>query len=143
MQLEPGAMCYMSEDCKLSTQFGGFSRMLTEGDIFKQKCHNNGPKHGYIGITANIPATIIPINLDTMGGSIKCKHDAFLGSHHPDIKIGMSRLKAASCAACCCSGIPMVLQNVQGNGWIFLACHGTIMQKTLAANEEIVVDSNW
>lgn len=142
VQSETGAMCYASDQVKQQTKMGGIGRLVTGEGLFKNQYKNNGSAPGYVGLTAPIPATLIPINLDALDGTIKCKRDAFLGSMDPDCKIGLSWLKTNTCLGCCCSGVDMVLQNVQAKGWVFLAAHGTIMTKTLKANEGIMVDHN-
>lgn len=70
------------------------------------------------------------------------KHDAFLASIDVHCKVTMSTMAAASALACCCAGMPFIMQRVSAKGWIFLAAHGTIVEKVLSPQEEIVVDSN-
>lgn len=64
-------MCYMSDGCKNDVKFGGIGRALTEDSIFKELTHNTSTKQGFVGYTANFPATIIPLNLKELG-VIKC-----------------------------------------------------------------------
>ena len=75
------------------------------------------------------------------GNQIQCKHEAFLGSMDPKTKISFTRLNTSSCLACCCAGMPMLMETVNTDKWVFLSAHGTIMQKQLASGEEIVVDT--
>ena len=82
----------MSDGSKINVKIGGFGRLLTEGNLFKDiyhnagKCEGNrcylchffstnsttGSQAGFIGITANYPATVIPINMEEFGGEIHC-----------------------------------------------------------------------
>jgi uncharacterized protein (AIM24 family) len=74
IQCEPGTMCYSSNDVQADVKLGGFARVLVDGSLFKNIYKNKGQQLGYVGITANFPATIIPINMDTFGGGgIACK----------------------------------------------------------------------
>lgn len=73
IQCEPGSMCYSSNDCQAEVKLGGIGRLITEGDIFKSIYHNKANSVGFVGLTGNFPSSIIPLNLDAMGGSILCK----------------------------------------------------------------------
>jgi len=142
IQCEPGSMCYTSDGVKQSVKLGGIGRLITEGNIFKSLYHNQAKKEGYVGVTADFPATLIPLNLDNMQGQIVCKHDAFLAAIDPNCKVSGTTLNSATCMGCCCSGMDIIMQKVSAKGWVFLAAHGTIMTKVLAANEEIIVDTH-
>lgn len=115
---------------------------MTDGTLFKDVYHNKGNAPGYVGFSPNYPATIIPVNLDEMGGSIACTHETFLAALDPECRIRMTQLNSATCAGCCCGGLPIFMENVQARGWVFLSAHGTIMEKMLAQGEEIVVDTH-
>lgn len=141
VQLEPGAMIYSSDGVDAKVRMGGLSRIILEGQFVKVVYKNNTQKPGFVGISSNFPGTVIPFNLSTLNNQIMCKHEAFLGSMDPQTKIGMTRLNAQNCCACCCSGMPMVMERIQTDKWIFLAAHGTIMQKQLSKGEKIIVDS--
>lgn len=142
IQIEPGTMNYMSDEVVAETKIGGFGRLITEGNIFKSIYTNKSKSPGYIGVTANFPATIIPMNLDRLGGAILSKHDAFLGAMDPNAHITWKRLRAANCLACCCSGLPFTMQEVKAQGWIFMAAHGSIVEKKLSDGENIIVDTD-
>jgi len=142
IQCEPGAMIYTADKVKQQIKLGGIGRLVSGESIFKSIYHNQSSQAGYVGLTANFPATIIPLDLSTTGGEILCKHDAFLAALDPDCKVSVSTIANQSMAACCCSGMSLFMQNIRASGWVFLAAHGTIMTKTLNANEEIVVDTH-
>lgn len=142
IQTEPGTMCYGSDGCKLKVKIGGLIRLVSGESIFKALWTNSTNEPGFVALTPNLPGAVIPINLDALGGSIRCKRDAFLAALDPNVRITVSLLNTDSCLACCCSGMDMVMQDVRGQGTVFLQAHGTIMQKELAAGEEVVVDTN-
>jgi len=142
IQCEPGAMIYTADKVKELVKLGGVGRMLSGDGLFKAIYVNEGAQDGYVGLTANFPATIIPIDLNSTGGTLLCKHDAFLASMDPDCKVSLTPIARMSACACCFSGIPLFMQEVRGSGWAFVAAHGTIMTKTLAHGEEIVVDTH-
>jgi len=68
--------------------------------------------------------------------------DCYIGAIDPDAKIGLKFLNSKTCLGCCCSGLNPIMSEVRGKGWVFLCGHGSIMQKTLAQGEEIIVDTN-
>lgn len=142
IQVEPGVMCYMSEGCKETVKLANFSRMIMEGDVCKGFYENKSSNPGYIGLTSNLPGNIIPVNLDAMGGSIKAKQDGFMAAFDPKLKITMTMISSSSWCGCCCSDVPLLMQNIVGKGWVFLSAHGTIMQKELKEGEKIVVEGS-
>lgn len=142
IQTEPGTMCYASDGVKLKVKIGGFTRLLSGESLFKAVWNNTTSQPGYVALTPNIPATIIPINLDQMGGSVKCKRDGFMAALDPNVRITISLLNTDSCLACCCSGMDVWMQDIIGKGTVFLQAHGTIMQKVLRDGEQLVVDTN-
>lgn len=143
IQAEPGTMVLASDKMKQKTKFGGFGRMLSGESIVKSTWTNKGDEAGFVSLTPNEPANIIPINLDEeSGGMMKCKNDAFMAAMDPELKISICKLNTSSCCACFCSGMDMFMQSCKGSGMLFLQAHGTIMEKVLTAGEEIVVDTN-
>lgn len=142
IQSEPGVMVLASVDMKQKTRFGGFGRLLSGEGLAKCTWKNEGSARGFVSLTPNTPANIIPVNLDLENGSFKCKHDAFMAALDPELKVSISKLNADSCLACCCSGMGFFMQSCKGKGILFLQAHGTIMEKVLAPGEEIVVDTS-
>lgn len=141
IQVQPGCMIYMSDSLKASVKLANLGRIITQGDLVKMK-YTNTKGNGFIACAANIPATIIPFNLDAMHGTIMSKHETFVAAMDEHARISASFISAKSVAACCCAGIPMIMEQITGSGWVFLAAHGTIMQKNLGPNETLIVDSN-
>jgi len=142
---EPGAMCYAADKVKAHTGTGGlgsaFARSMAGESIFKVTWKNDDDREGFVGFTAPIPASIIPLNMTEFPQGILCKPDAFLCSVSLDTRVSIDIQRARSCLACCFSGMAMVMQKVIGGSWGFLAAHGTILQKRLGAGEVVVVDT--
>lgn len=148
---------------KQKTKIGGLMRMVAGEPLFKATWTNEGAEPGFLALMNAIPSTVIPLNLDALGGSVLCARDAFMAAINPDVRISVGLIPTASCLACCCSGLSPILQRVSGTGWVnvklsvhhqcllikcfvfydkvFLAAHGTIIQKILGPGEEIVVDT--
>jgi uncharacterized protein (AIM24 family) len=120
---------------------GGLGRLLSGESLFKSIYLNEGPTDAYVGLAAAFPATIIPMDMSTVGGAILCKRDAYLASTDPNAQVSIAPMRAGSLGACFCAGVPMFMQRVLTNQTVFLAAHGTIMTKVLAAGEQIIVDT--
>jgi uncharacterized protein (AIM24 family) len=67
-------MYMQSDKMKQKTKFGGIGRMFSGESIVKSTWTNKGEEQGFVSLTPNEPANIIPINLDEENGSIKCKN---------------------------------------------------------------------
>lgn len=113
---------------KQKTKFGGFFRMVAGESIFKATWTNGATETGFVALTNAVPSTIIPLNLDALGGSVLCAKDAFLASIDPSVKITVGVIPTDSCLACCCSGLSPILQKVSGSGWVCVAsCMATVV----------------
>lgn len=135
-------MCFASDGMKQKVKIGGFGRLLSGEGLFKTIWENTTQAPGFVSLTPNIPGSVIPIDLDRNGQNFRCKRDAFMAAASADVKISISLLNTDSCLACCCSGMDMWMQEIRGTGMVFIQGNGTIMEKELAAGEEIVVDTN-
>jgi uncharacterized protein (AIM24 family) len=144
---EPGAMVYTSNDVRSKLKSKGVlssikSSLGGEG-LFKIHWDNNGSNIGYIGLSPDYPATIIPIDMRSYPDGILCKKDAFMAAVSTNTETSAQIIDTNSCLACCCSGLDLVMQKVVGgDNMAFLAAHGTILTKELAERETIVVDTN-
>jgi len=135
-----------SRDVRLQSHFGGFSgvanSVLSGEDIARIKFTNKGQTVGYVGVTPNQPlAIIVPVPLDEYGGSVNAKRGAYIAGPE-SISARVKILPARSCLACCCGGLPPLIQSVSGSGTGYLAAGGTVVKKTLVPGEKIVVDTD-
>ena len=62
---------------KQKTKFGGIGRMFSGESLMKSTWTNKGTQNGFISLTPNTPANIIPINLDEENGTILCKNGKY------------------------------------------------------------------
>lgn len=123
---EPGAMVFMSDGVAMSAKFGGGFRgtasQVFSGESFaKVEYTNRAGAPGYIGLTSNQPfSSVIPVQLAALpGGSINVKRGAYMAGT-PDVTARMKYLPAKDCTACCCGGMPPLIQEVSGapnGGW--------------------------
>jgi uncharacterized protein (AIM24 family) len=124
---------------KLKVKVGGLMRMVSGESLFKAMWENNSGNPGFVALTPNLPGTIIAIDLDQMGQSIKCKRDAFMASIDPETKISIAMLNTDSCLGFCCSGMGFIMQNITGRGTV---SHQEITIKYSHMSNSIVL-SSW
>ncbi|KAH8048421.1 hypothetical protein JL722_12473 [Aureococcus anophagefferens] len=133
---EPGAMVFMSNDVRMSAKFGrGFrgavSQAVSGEALAKVEYTNAGAGPGYVGMTANQPfSTVIPCS------SRRCPAARSTSSAGPTWRGtpgATASMKFQRAAACCCGGLPPVIQSVSGapHGTAFLSAAGTIVAKSL------------
>lgn len=142
---EPGAMMHMSSDVKMQAVFGGlmgaFNNMASgEGSFARVKY--TASANGYVGLTPNMPmAVVVPVDLDAVGGVVNAKRGAYMAGPET-VSARVQILPARSLAACCCGGLPPLIQALHGSGTAFLAAGGTVVKKSLQPGEKFIVDSD-
>mmetsp|Transcript_30181 Transcript_30181/g.42764 ORF Transcript_30181/g.42764 Transcript_30181/m.42764 type:complete len:268 (-) Transcript_30181:327-1130(-) len=144
-----GAMAYMSSGVKLAVKLAGFKktfgRLAGGGSLFQLTYTNEGNENGYIAMTPDYPGILIPVTSTTCAdGKIVALRDSFLCSTmengvETDISAGFN--PAQSVGAFCCGGFDFITQTITPNGQTaFLMAMGTVVTKTLASGESILID---
>jgi uncharacterized protein (AIM24 family) len=156
------AMAYMSDGMKMSVQLAGFGktfgRLAGGGSLFQVTYTNEDPAfNGYIAMTPDYPGVIVPINMTTLSGArarngsqaaIIAMRDSFLcATVGMDTSTGMTDVGAGfnpaqSVQGFCCSGIDFIVQTLTNGEWAFLMAMGTVVQRSLADGEKILVDTD-
>jgi uncharacterized protein (AIM24 family) len=146
IQGEPGTMMYLSGPGMNQhvTYEGCCERLCSGEDCFIMNFTNNGHdgSTGFAALSPNFPtAKIVPIDMSSphVNGTLIAQSGAFMASYG-DVSVGVSL--DCNCVRCCCSGLGLVRQKLVGTGTVFLAGTGTIVQKVLAPDETIIIDSN-
>ena len=138
-QAEPGVMMYMSDGMRMQARFAGWRLFSGEG-FAKLRFTNTVNEPGYLGLTPNMPmALVLPV--DVGSARLNCKRGAFMAGDE-SVRVYPKLLPARSFAACCCGGMPPVIQHLSGSGTALLAGGGTIMMKQLDHGEVILADTN-
>ena len=123
---------------------GAFSQVVAGEALVTVDYRNNGPGVGHVGFTANQPfSTVVPVQLGAVpGGALNVKRGAYMAGT-TDVHASAKRLPAKNMLACCCGGLPPVIQVVKGlpSGVAFLSAAGTVVSRQLQAGEAIQVDS--
>lgn len=143
VRAEVGAMVYMENNIQMQTTTGGglfkgFKRMLTGDSFFISSFVNNGQGRSRVAFGAPYPGRVIPLDLSKLGGSFLCQKDSFLcAAQGIEIEVAFTRKIGAGLFG----GEGFILQRLEGDGLAFVHAGGMIVQKELAANESLRVDT--
>ena len=150
---EAGGMMYMDQSIKMETIFGdgsveksGFfgslmsagKRLLTGESLFMTVFSNQGMGKERVAFGSPYPGKIIPMHLSEMGGEMICQKDAFLCAAK-GVSIGIAFQKKIGLGLF--GGEGFIMQRLEGDGWCFVHAGGTLVEKELAAGEELHVDT--
>jgi uncharacterized protein (AIM24 family) len=139
VECEPGSMLLMSGDIGTSVECGSCGRLCTGETLCKVVFTNEGKDEGFVALTPNYPAKVVPCNLTKLGNKLIVKSGSYMGSIG---KVDLAADADCNCCSCCCGGMGFVRQAVKGDGTVFLTAGGTVVQKMLQPNEQIIVDTN-
>lgn len=139
---EPGVMMYMEDG--IDVQVGCnecCGRICSCNSCVMNTYTNKNEKAATIGLTPNIPAKVLPLEVDA-GKSWKSKSGTYLAATG-----GASLGYDIDCNPCtaCCAGMGCCRQKIftkDESGVGYLKAMGTLTKKTLDAGETIVMDTN-
>lgn len=138
---QSGGMCYMSEGIEMSTNtrgglMKGLGRMLA-GESLTMTTYTARKNGAYIGFSATAPGEIIPMDLRG-GRRLICQKSTFLCAED-DVEVSIAFSKKLSTGIF--GGEGFILQELKGNGIVFLEADGNLVEKDLAPGETIKVDT--
>ncbi|MBC2665090.1 AIM24 family protein [Novosphingobium flavum] len=151
---EAGAMVWKDAVIGMTTVFGdgrgaegGFmgkllgagKRLVTGESLFTTVFTHNGP-HGKarVAFSAPVPGAIVPLKLDSVGGTLICQKDAFLCAAR-GVQMGIYFQKRIMTGLF--GGEGFIMQRLDGDGWVFTQMGGTVVERTLSPGEELHVDT--
>ncbi len=152
---EAGAMMYMHDQIAMETIFGDGSiasnsgtffdkmlgagkRLITGEGLFITVFTYIGSDKGKVAFAAPYPGKIIPLDLTNYNNRIICQKDAFLCAAK-GVSIGVAFQKKIGVALF--GGEGFIMQQLDGDGMIFIHAGGTIIEKELASGESLRVDT--
>ena len=149
---EAGAMMYLEEGITFETKMGDGSepdqgmwgklkgagkRVLTGESLFMTHFTNSGGGRQKVAFAAPYPGKIIQMDLIDVGGRLICQKDAFLcAALGTQVGMVFNRKLGAGLFG----GEGFILQDLQGDGRVFLHAGGTIIEKRLQG-ETLRVDT--
>jgi len=149
---EAGAMMYLTQGITFETKMGDGSepdqgmwgklkgagkRALTGESLFMTHFTNSGGGHEKLAFAAPYPGKIIPVDLAEIGGRLICQKDAFLCAAM-GTKVGIAFNKKIGTGLF--GGEGFILQDLQGDGKVFVHAGGTVVEKRLQG-ETLRVDT--
>jgi uncharacterized protein (TIGR00266 family) len=143
VRAEAGTLTYMDQGIEMQTSTGGgvfkgLKRAITGESFFITTFLNTGSEKQHAAFAAPYPGKIVPINLNDFGGSILCQKDSFLcAADGIEIEIAFTKKIGAGLFG----GEGFILQRLQGDGMAFVHAGGTIIERDLAADEVLRVDT--
>ena len=149
---EAGAMNYMDDGINFQAKMGDGSsvekgvfgkilgagkRLLTGESIFMTHFTNDSVGKKRVAFSAPYPGSIIPINLQDIGGRFLCQKDAFLcAAMGTKVSIALNKKIGTGFFG----GEGFILQKLEGDGMAFVHAGGTVIEKELHG-EKILVDT--
>ncbi|HEY6870243.1 MAG TPA: TIGR00266 family protein, partial [Novosphingobium sp.] len=150
---EAGAMVWKDAAIDMTTVFGdgrnadqGFmgkllgagKRLVTGESLFTTVFTHQGRGKARVAFGAPVPGSILPIKLDTLGGTLICQKDAFLCAAR-GVQLGIFFQQRIMTGLF--GGEGFIMQRLDGDGWVFVQMGGTVIERELQAGEELHVDT--
>ena len=150
---EAGAMMYKDASITMDTVLGdpsqqdqGFfgrlaaagKRLLTGDSLFMTVFTHHGDGKARISFAAPYPGTILAYDLSQHGGTIIAQRDAFLCAAK-GVSIGIFFQRKIMTGLF--GGDGFIMQKLEGDGMAFIHVGGTLVERELAAGEELHVDT--
>ncbi len=141
MYTQSGGMAWMSDGIKMDTNttggiLKGVGRMFAGESMFM--AHYTAVKpQASIAFASTVAGEILPVNIGQTGGLI-CQKGAFLCAE-PDVNLSVTFTKKLSAGFF--GGEGFILQDITGNGMVFLEIDGDKIIKDLAPGEVLKVDT--
>lgn len=150
---EAGSMMYKTPVVSMEAIFGdgstknqGFlgalagagKRILTGESLFMTLYTHEGQGKAHAAFAAPFPGTIIPVHLPDVDGELICQKDSFLVAAK-GVSVGIALQKRIMTGLF--GGEGFIMQRLEGDGWCFIHAGGTLVERELAAGEEIHVDT--
>ena len=150
---EAGSMMFKAPTVEMDTIFGDGTvkpkglfghiasagkRLLTGESLFMTVFTHQGQGKARVAFAAPYPGTILPFHLADMGGAIICQKDAFLCAAK-GVSVGIHFQKKIMTGLF--GGEGFIMQKLEGDGFAFVHCGGTLVEKTLESGEELHVDT--
>jgi uncharacterized protein (TIGR00266 family) len=150
---EAGAMVWKDASVSMATVFGsgagqdgGFmgkllsagKRLVTGESLFMTVFTHEGGGKARVAFGAPVPGAILPLRLGDHGGTLICQKDSFLCAAK-GVQIGVHFQRRILTGLF--GGEGFIMQRLDGDGWVFVQMGGAVIERELAAGEELHVDT--
>ncbi|MBN8812599.1 MULTISPECIES: TIGR00266 family protein [Sphingomonas] len=117
---------------------GAGKRLVTGESLFTTVFTHNGSGKARVAFAAPVPGAIVPLKLDSVGGTLICQKDAFLCAAK-GVSMGIAFQRRIMTGLF--GGEGFIMQKLDGDGWVFVQFGGMVVERELAADEELHVDT--
>jgi uncharacterized protein (TIGR00266 family) len=117
---------------------GAGKRLITGESLFTTVFTHNGQGKARVAFASPTPGAILPLRLGDLGGQLICQKDSFLAAAK-GVSIGVHFQRRVMTGLF--GGEGFVMQKLEGDGWVFVQMGGTVVERELAAGEELHVDT--
>jgi uncharacterized protein (TIGR00266 family) len=151
---EAGSFVWKDASVEMTTMFGdgsggqggGFmgallgagKRLITGESLFTTVFTHQGSGKARVAFASPTPGAILPIKLDSVGGTLICQKDSFLAAAR-GVQIGIAFQRRIMTGLF--GGEGFIMQKLDGDGWVFVQMGGTVVERELAAGEVLHVDT--
>jgi len=151
---EAGALVWKDASVGMTTVFGdgsggaggGFmgkllgagKRLVTGESLFTTVFTHNGSGKARVAFASPTPGAILPLKLSDYGGRLICQKDSFLAAAK-GVSIGIEFQRRMMTGLF--GGEGFIMQKLEGDGWVFVQMGGTVVERELAAGEQLHVDT--
>jgi len=117
---------------------GAGKRLVTGESLFTTVFTHNGSGKARVAFAAPVPGAIVPLKLDSVGGTLICQKDAFLCAAK-GVSMGIAFQRRIMTGLF--GGEGFIMQKLEGDGWVFVQFGGMVVERQLAPGEELHVDT--
>jgi uncharacterized protein (TIGR00266 family) len=151
---EAGALVWKDASVGMTTVFGDASgggdegfmgkllgagkRLLTGESLFTTVFTHQGLGKARVAFASPTPGAILPLRLADYGGTLICQKDSFLAAAK-GVSIGVQFQRKVMTGLF--GGEGFIMQKLEGDGWVFVQMGGTVVERELAAGEQLHVDT--
>ncbi|MEE0420818.1 MAG: TIGR00266 family protein [Lachnospiraceae bacterium] len=141
MYTQSGGMAWMSDGISMNTNarggiMKGFGRMFS-GESFFMTTYRAERDEAFIGFSSTVPGEILPVEMNGYA-SLICQKGTFLCAEESvSTKVAFTKKLSAGLFG----GEGFILQEISGNGMLFLEIDGNRVEKQLAPGEVLKVDT--
>ncbi|HET9510195.1 MAG TPA: TIGR00266 family protein [Sphingomonas sp.] len=151
---EAGSLVWKDASVEMTTVFGdgsgdqggGFmgkllgagKRLVTGESLFTTVFTHHGRGKARVAFASPTPGAIVPLKLDTVGGTLICQKDSFLCAAK-GVTMGIHFQQRIMTGLF--GGEGFIMQRLSGDGWVFVQFGGAIIERELAPGEELHIDT--
>jgi uncharacterized protein (TIGR00266 family) len=117
---------------------GAGRRLVTGESLFMTVFTHNGQGKARVAFASPTPGAILPMRLGDLGGTLICQKDSFLAAAK-GVSIGIQFQRRVMTGLF--GGEGFIMQKLEGDGWVFVQMGGTLVERELAAGEQLHVDT--